>query len=58
MDVAQRLYPLVRGRDVTPALTLRAQPGFRRYFTRKQGREVVETGPFYSIRTAHFRRHR
>ncbi len=28
---------------------LRARSGFRRYFTRKQGREVVETGPFYSI---------
>jgi len=28
---------------------LRARSGFQRYFTRKQGGQVVETGPFYSI---------
>ncbi|MCX7856020.1 MAG: SAM-dependent methyltransferase, partial [Anaerolineae bacterium] len=28
---------------------LRQRSGFVRYFTRQQGREVVETGPFYSL---------
>jgi SAM-dependent methyltransferase len=28
---------------------LRQRSGFQRYFTRKQGSQVVETGPFYSI---------
>jgi hypothetical protein len=28
---------------------LRQRSGFQRYFTRKQGGQVVETGPFYSI---------
>jgi hypothetical protein len=28
---------------------LRERSGFKRYFTRKQGKQVIETGPFYSI---------
>jgi len=28
---------------------LRERSGFKRYFTRKQGKQVVETGPFYSM---------
>jgi SAM-dependent methyltransferase len=28
---------------------LRQRSGFQRYFTRKQGGQVIETGPFYSI---------
>ncbi|MBO9368290.1 MAG: N-6 DNA methylase [Chloroflexi bacterium] len=28
---------------------LRERSGFQRYFTRKQGQQVIETGPFYSI---------
>jgi len=28
---------------------LRQRSGFKRYFTRKQGKQVIETGPFYSM---------
>ncbi len=28
---------------------LRERSGFKRYFTRKQGHQVIETGPFYSM---------
>ena len=28
---------------------LRERSGFKRYFTRKQGKQVIETGPFYSV---------
>ena len=28
---------------------LRERSGFKRYFTRKQGKQVIETGPFYSL---------